>query len=253
MSAHFEAEDLVCAYGQYPVLQLARLAVQAGKVTAIVGPNGAGKSTLIRALAGQLLPASGTVRLQGVDLARFTDRERARRIAYLPADSRLAWPLIARRVVELGRFPYLKPLTQPGAADRDAVEAALAETDTAHLAERVFSELSSGEKARILLARAIATQADALLLDEPGAALDPRHQLAVMEILRKEASRGSCVVFAGHSLDQVCRYADRVIVIRDGLVVADGTPAEALTGDVLQTVFGLTAPDGIAVQTWETG
>lgn len=253
MSAHFEVEDLVCAYDQNPALQMTRLAVQAGGVTAIVGPNGAGKSTLIRALAGQLVPASGTVRLQGVDLTRFTDRERARRIAYLPADSRLAWPLIARRVVELGRFPYLKPLTQPGAADRDAVEAALIQTDTAHLAERTFSELSSGEKARILLARALATKADALLLDEPGAALDPRHQLAVMDILREEASRGACVIFAGHSLDQVCRFADRVIVIQDGLAVADGAPAEALTGDVLQSVFGLTAPDGIALQTWQIG
>ncbi|WP_421788268.1 ABC transporter ATP-binding protein [Hyphobacterium sp.] len=253
MTAHFEIEDLACAYDGRTVLEVPALALRSGEVTAIVGPNGAGKSTLIRCLAGVMPPARGTIRLQGVDLSRFTDRERARRIAYLPADSRLAWPMIARRVVELGRFPFLKPLTRLDEADRAAVETSLALTDTGHLADRAFSELSSGEKARILVARSLATQAEALLLDEPGAALDPRHQLAVMEILTAEAQNGRCVAFAGHSLDQVSRFADRVIVVHEGRIAADGAPRLALDADTLRNVFGLNAPDGIAVQTWQTG
>ncbi|WP_421790222.1 ABC transporter ATP-binding protein [Hyphobacterium sp.] len=251
MSAHFRLEEIVCRYGEREVLSVPALEIKAGKLTAIVGPNGAGKSTLIRTLAGLLIPASGEVYLEGVSLDRFADRERARRIAYLPADSRMAWPMLAQCIVELGRHPFLKPLSELTKADEDAVRDAMDRTGTAALSHRPFDQLSSGEKARILLARALATQADALLLDEPGAALDPRHQLAVMEMLVAEAKAGRCVVFAGHSLELVHRFADRVLVLEDGKTVADGTAEQALSPETLKDVFGLSAPDGIQSQRWD--
>jgi iron complex transport system ATP-binding protein len=250
MTRKFDLQDVECRYGPRTALRLNRIALHAGELTAIVGPNGAGKSTLIKTLAGLLAPAEGDVRLDGVALDRFADRERARRIAYLPADSRLAWPMIARRVVELGRYPFLKPLTRPSDEDDRAVEDAMERAGATGLADRRFDELSSGEKARILLARALATRAGTLLLDEPGAALDPRHQLAVMNVLRAEANRGVCTVFAGHSLELVSASADRVLVVCNGGIIADGTPAEALSPAILRDVFGLDAPRGIRPPEW---
>jgi iron complex transport system ATP-binding protein len=250
VTVHFALDSLECRYDRHVALRIDGLELQAGEVTAIVGPNGAGKSTLIRALAGVLEPAEGVVRLQGVNLARFAEKERARRIAYLPADSRLAWPMLAIRVVDLGRYPWLKPFSRASDEDDAAVADALERAGASSLAGRPFNELSSGEKARVLIARALATRAPALLLDEPAAALDPRHQIAVMEILRQEAARGVCVVFAGHSLELVSRYADRVLVIDRGGIAADGPPQAALGPDTLRQVFGLETPGGIRPPDW---
>lgn len=250
MTAHLSLEDIDCAYGQRRVLAVEHLDVQAGQVTALVGPNGAGKSTLLRTLAGALAPAGGVVRLQGVDLSRFAIRERAKRIAYLPSDAGLAWPMLARRIVELGRHPFLKPLTGLSEDDHQAVGWAMEQTETGHLADRRLDTLSSGERGRLLLARALATGAGALLLDEPGAALDPRHQLKIMELMRAEADRGVCVVFAGHSLPLVSRFADRVIVLDNGGIAAEGAPEAALSPAILDQVFGLAAPDGVPPVSW---
>jgi len=250
MTPRFELESIECRYEDRLALQVDQLSLDAGELTAIVGPNGAGKSTLIRMLAGLLRPQIGDVRFDGVGLERFTDRERARRIAYLPADTRLAWPMIAGRVVELGRHPFLKPLTQLTDLDRRAIAEAVSRAGATGLTERRFDQLSSGEKARILLARALATQAETLLLDEPGAALDPRYQLAVMKALKAEAASGVCTVFAGHSLELVSRFAGRVLVIEAGCIVADGKPRDALSPQILSDVFGLAAPNGIIPPDW---
>lgn len=250
MTVRFELDNVDCRYGARTAFETGKLSIAAGGLTAIAGPNGAGKSTLIKTLAGLVTPVRGEVRLDGVALHRFADRERARRIAYLPADSRLAWPLIAIRVVELGRYPFLKPLHGFTEEDGELINEAVQRAGATGLTERRFDELSSGEKARILLARALATNAGTLLLDEPGAALDPRHQLAVMKILKAEAGRGVCTVFAGHSLELVSRFADRVLVMDQGRIVADGPPQEALSPHLLADVFGLDAPRGIIPPDW---
>ena len=231
----------VFAYGGKRVLGPADLVLEPGQVTALVGPNGAGKSTLLRLAAGLLAPDEGAVQLDGEGVAGLDPRIRARRIAYMPPDGRSAWPLTVRRVAALGRIPWLKPLRRMGIEDEARIEAALRRTGVDHLAERRFDTLSSGEKARVLLARALAGEAGLIVLDEPTAALDIRHQLAVMAILRDEAARGAGVLVAVHALDLAAAHADRVIVLDQGEVAADGAPDEALSPDTLARVFGVMA------------
>ncbi|WP_297732567.1 ABC transporter ATP-binding protein [uncultured Maricaulis sp.] len=214
-------------------------------LVALVGPNGAGKSSLLRLLAGLAEPARGRVIHDGRPLSGLADRDRARAIAYLPPDGRTAWPIEVRRLVALGRIPHLKPLRSLTLADADAVDAALEKTATTHLAGRHFDTLSSGEQARVLLARTLSVGADTILLDEPTAALDVRHQLGVLEILAEEAARGALVIVALHALELAARRADRVIVLADGQIRADGAPARALRPDILADIFGVQAPDGL--------
>jgi len=216
-----------------------------GELIALVGPNGAGKSSLLRLCAGLLEPGIGQAALDGTTLSSLPAQQRARRIAYLPPDGVSAWPMPVRRIVALGRVPHLKPLRRLSAEDEAAVDLALAKAGIADLAGRPFDQLSSGECARVLLARALATQADLILLDEPTAALDPRHQLGVMEILRAEAGRGALVIVAAHALDLVARYADRVLLMQDGRILADAPPAESLSQARIAKVFGVVAPGGI--------
>ncbi|WP_291841624.1 ABC transporter ATP-binding protein [Maricaulis sp.] len=221
------------------------LEIQGPALVALVGPNGAGKSSLLRLAAGLARPATGEVRLDGHGLASVGETERARSIAYLPPDGRTAWPISARRLVALGRIPHLKPLRRLTADDEAAVDLALERTETSHLAGRGFDTLSSGEQARVLLARTLAVAAPVILLDEPTAALDARHQLGVLEILAAEARRGAMVIVALHALDLAVRHADRIIALDKGRVVADGAPERALTARVLADVFGVEAPDGL--------
>ncbi|WP_339336071.1 ABC transporter ATP-binding protein [uncultured Maricaulis sp.] len=223
------------------------LTISGAGLVALVGPNGAGKSSLLRLLAGLVGPNAGHVRLDGHSLSDMDERERARAIAYLPPEGRAAWPISVRRLVALGRIPHLKPLRTLTPDDQSAIEAALARTGTAHLAERGFDTLSSGEKARVLLARTLAVGARIILLDEPMAALDVRHQLAVMEILAAEARTGALVIVSLHALDLAARHADRVVVLDNGQVVADGPPDRALVPAVLEQTFGVVAPEGLTV------
>lgn len=217
-----------------------------GELIALVGPNGAGKSSLLRLCAGLLEPATGRVELEGTALHDLAAQQRARRIAYLPPDGNSAWPMPVRRIVALGRVPHLKPLRRLTREDEVAIDLALAKAGVSDLAARPFDQLSSGERARVLLARALATQADLILLDEPTAALDPRHQLGVMEILRAEAGRGALVIVAAHALDLVARYADRALLMQSGRIVADAPPGQSLSEGRIAEVFGVVAPGGIA-------
>lgn len=197
----------------------------------VLGPNGAGKSTLVRGLLG-LVPATGRVTVNGPV---------ARTIAYLPQGGTIHWPVSVRRLVALGRLPHLGPLARLGSSDAAAVERAMAGADVAHLAERDATGLSGGERARVLLARALATEAPVLIVDEPLAALDPRHALAVMALLRAQADAGTLVLAVLHDLGLAARFCDRVMLMNGGRLVADGTPAAVLTRERIADVYGVEA------------
>ena len=205
-------------------------------LTAIVGPNGAGKTTLLRVAAGLAELNSGTCILFGRRLEEWPREERARRIAYLPQGGETAWPLRVREIVALGRLPHGGGVVESTRRDREAVDRALARADVAHLADRRVDQLSAGERVRVLFARALSTEADILLADEPAAHLDPEHQLRLMELLAEEAARGAAVVVTLHELALAARCA-RVLVLDRGRVAADGPPGEALNDETLARIF----------------
>lgn len=223
------------------VLHDLSLTLEAGHLVALVGPNGAGKTSLIRAVAG-LVATSGTILLDGAPLDGLSMRDRARRIAYLPQGHAVHWPLSARDVVALGRYPHgvNDPARMPG-PDSAIVDGAMARTGTQHLAARAVQTLSGGEKARVMLARVLAVQAPLLLADEPTAALDPRHQIAIMQTLKDEATRGALVIAATHDIGLAARLADRVVLMEAGRIMAHGRPDEVLTERALAEVYGITA------------
>lgn len=239
MSA-IEVRGLVSRRGAQEILSGLDLAFARGQVTAIVGPNGAGKTTLLRHLAGLDEPAKGRVELDGAPLAGIDPGARGRRISFLAQAASAYWPLRAHDVVALGRLPHGADLSRPArAADTQAVERALQRVDGLALAQRSIDTLSQGERARIMMARALATEAPVLLADEPVASLDPAYALQAMEILRAEAARGACVVVVLHDLGLAARFADRVIVLANRVVAADGPPAAALVAHVIDAAYGV--------------
>ena len=227
--------DATARLGGRTVLDGVSLSVAAGELVAIVGPNGAGKSSVIRALVGLLPLLRGQALLGGVAVAGLSPPQRAARAAYLPQERRIAWNLPAVEVAALGA-PFL---SEPEALA--AARAALEEVEVGHLADRGVAEMSGGERARVLLARALAMPAAALLADEPIAGLDPDAQLMVLERLHARARSGQAVLVSLHDLTLAARFADRVVVMGDGWAVADGAPIEALSAQTLSTVFGLDA------------
>ena len=237
MSAH-AAKNVTVRLGAREIVRDASLTLNAGELVALVGPNGAGKTTLMRALAG-LIPADGTIALDGRPLSSLKVRERARAIAYLPQGHVFHWPMSVASIVMLGRAPHADRFSAVTPDDRSAVERALAMTETEAFADRAVTTLSGGERARVALARALATQAPVLLADEPTAALDPRHQLTVMELLRQAARGGGAVLAIMHDLTLAARFADRIAVMDRGAIVADGDPAVAMSHERLAAVFGI--------------
>ena len=234
-------EDLHVRLGRRDVLQGLSATLRPGALVGVIGPNGAGKSTLIRAMLGLVPLAGGKVAIDGEHLARLHPRALARRVAYLPQGETLHWPLTVERLVALGRLPHLGPMSRISAADESAVQDAMARADVTDLASRVATELSGGERARAMLARALAVGAPALAVDEPLASLDPGHQIDVMDLLAREAHEGKLVVAVLHDLTMAARYCDRLLMVNGGELVADGTPQEVLTGDRLRAVYGVTS------------
>jgi iron complex transport system ATP-binding protein len=238
--AILRTDKLTVRLGKLAVVDEVTFALRRGELTALVGPNGAGKTTLVRALAG-LLPFDGKIVLDGRALGAYSTRERAQRIAYLPQGNVFHWPIAVESVVALGRYPYADPYSTFSAADRAAVARALAATAIEAHAQRPVTTLSGGERARVALARALATEAPVLLADEPTVALDARHQLLVMEELRAAARAGNAVLVIVHDLTLAARFADRVLVMDYGGIVADAAPDEALDARRMGEVFGVDA------------
>lgn len=221
--------------GGAPILRDVSVDVRAGEVRALLGPNGAGKSSLLGVLTGDLAPEAGVVVVHGRALRSWTPTELAMRRAVLLQQVTLSFPFTAVDVVRMGRSPWRgTPLEE---ADDDAVRTAMAATDVEHLAERHFTSLSGGEKGRVALARVLAQRTALLLLDEPTAALDLKHQEMVLQLARAHAAAGGAVVVVVHDLSLAAAYADRVTLLAHGRVVADGTPREVLTETLLSDVY----------------
>jgi iron complex transport system ATP-binding protein len=216
------------------------IVLMGGSLVALVGPNGAGKTSLVRALAG-IAPYAGSAQLDGLEIAALSPLVRARQLAWLPQALPPAWPVTVRDAVALGRFAYGAVPGDLTSSDAQAVAEAMAACAVTALADRRITTLSGGELARVHMARALATDATVLLADEPAAALDLAHQLALMELLHAEAMRGRLVVVVVHDIALAVRWADRIIAMDQGRVVADGSPEKVVTPEFLADNFGVTA------------
>ena len=241
MTAFLSAQSLSVTLTGRVVLRDVSLALSAGHLVALVGPNGAGKTTLLRALAG-LVPSEGAIHVGGDALSSLSLRERARRFAYLPQGHIVHWPLPARDIVALGRYPH--GATDPARLtprDTEAVQRAMQAADVTKFAARRVTELSGGERSRVALARVLAVEAPVILADEPTNSLDPRHQLDVMKTLRTAADQGRLVMVVTHDLGLAARFADTIVVLSEGRLVSLGAPADALSEQVMAEVFRISA------------
>lgn len=237
--AELVATDLAYAHpGPVPAVDGVTLALGARELAFLIGPNGSGKSTLLRLLAGLAAPQRGDVTAGGVALAHAQPRERARELALLPQSLPLLPDVSVGEFVLAGRYAHVSGYGALSAADRAAVERALAQCDVTGLEARNLHELSGGQRQRVLLARALAQEARVLLVDEPTSALDPEHQIAVCELLAELARAGRTVLVVTHDLVLAAQYAQRVLVLDRGRLVADGTPEHVFTPAVLEPVYG---------------
>lgn len=241
MSVLFNAVSV--AFAERLALDHVSASIAAGCVTGIIGPNGAGKTTLLRAGLGLQPITHGAITVAGKPLSDWSREALAKVVAYLPQGGEARWPMPVHDVVLLGRLPHRAAFAPAGLADRLAVADALNRCDAEGLAARRMDELSAGERARVLFARALATGAQVLLADEPAAYLDPSHQIRMMELLREEAARGTAVAVTLHDLSLAARHCDRVLVLQNGRVAAVGTPQEALADSTLAQVFQIARAD----------
>jgi iron complex transport system ATP-binding protein len=231
-----QAQSLSLSLRGRPVLRDVSAALPKGKVSVIIGPNGAGKSTLLSCLSGLRVPDKGEALLDGTPVYDMPARERARRIGLLPQQADIHWDVNVRALVSLGRLPY-HDRRDRGAEDKAAIDAAMAQTDCLHLADRTALRLSGGEQARVLLARVFAGQPEWILADEPLANLDPAHQLDALNALASAARVGAGVILVLHDLTQAARIADNIVILKAGAVHAAGNAKDVLTLDILQSAF----------------
>lgn len=234
-----EVVDLTVSAGHVKLVGDASFRLAAGELVALLGPNGAGKTSLLRGVIGLAPRESGQARIDGQDIANMQPRERARQLAYLPQNRPLAWPNPVRDVVALGRFSHGAALGRLRGADREAVERALAACDLDKLTRRSTATLSGGELARVHCARAFAAEAPLLIADEPVAELDPYHQFRVMDLIREFVDTGGGALVVLHDVVLARRYADRFLWMKDGSIVADGSPTETLSAERLAQIYGV--------------
>ena len=235
-----EARDLVVNYpgAPRPALDGVSMSASAGCLYAVLGPNGSGKSTLMRALLGVAPLSAGAALLDGRTSAAWDRRALAQAVGVVAQSESIAFPLSVRQMVGMGRYPHLGPLESEGDADRAAVSSALEACDVSALAHRDVTMLSGGEFQRVRIARALAQEPQALVLDEPTSSLDIRHQMGILELLRRSADSGLTVVLVTHGLDLAARYADRMLLLAGGHVAAEGTPDEVMMEDTISSVYG---------------
>ena len=234
-----EARDLSMGYAQTTIIDDLNLIIPSGQVTAIVGPNGCGKSTLLAGLARLHKPSAGQVLLDGKVIGSLPSRDVARRLALLPQDASAPDGLTVSELIRFGRQPHQSLLRQWSEEDQAIVEAALVAADLVDLADRPLESMSGGQRQRAWIAMAIAQATPLLLLDEPTSALDLGHQIEVFELIRQLAAAGKTVVMVVHDLSSACRYADHLIAMHQGHIVASGTPQEIVTPELVEHLYGV--------------
>lgn len=239
MTGVVEADGLAIGYRDLTVGTDLTLAIEAGSVTALLGPNGCGKSTLFKTLLGLLPAKAGRVRLSGDELSVLGRREIARRLAYVPQVVEGYFPFTVLDVALMGRAAALGLFAQPGAADRDAAMTALETVGIARLATRPFTAISGGQRQLCLIARALAQAAPVLVMDEPTSNLDFGNQARVLAQVAALRAAGRTVVISTHHPDHAFRIADRVVLMKDGAILAHDAPSRALTPERLESVYGL--------------
>ena len=240
MADHFHLADVDAGYADRAVFNDLTLSLPSGRISVLVGPNGCGKSTALRLMRRLLKPSDGTIRLEQLDILRLSGRDLARRVALLTQSPSAPDELTVRQLVALGRFPHRRVFAGLGPADTKAVDTALRSCDLDGLSERPIGALSGGQRQRCWIAMVLAQDAPAILLDEPTNHLDMAHQLDCLELVsRLNQQLGRTVVLVMHDLNLAARYADHMVMLRDGKVVAEGTPAALMTEATIRDVFDI--------------
>ncbi|NLL83502.1 MAG: ABC transporter ATP-binding protein [Lentisphaerae bacterium] len=241
MSSNTPAIDLknvTAGYFATPVISDLTLTVTTGERVAIIGPNGAGKSTLFRIITGLIRPTGGTVTLYGQPLLKITAAERARTIAIVSQELESTMPFTAGELVMMGRTAALSRWSPPSREDRRIIAEAMALTETSHLKRRIFQEMSGGERQRVSIAMALAARPRIILLDEPTAHLDMNHRLDTLLLIeRLNREQGVTIMMIGHDLNLAAEYFPRMVLLHEGRIVADGSPAQVLTSEILSPVY----------------
>ncbi|MBB5214822.1 ABC transporter ATP-binding protein [Parapusillimonas granuli] len=237
--ANLEARELSLGYGDTTIVKELSLRIPRGKVTAIVGPNGCGKSTLLAGLSRLHKPSHGAVLLNGKAIAGMSSREVARQLALLPQEATAPDGLTVSELIQFGRQPHQGVLRQWSRQDHDIVRDALAATNLVDLADRPLESMSGGQRQRAWIAMAIAQATPLLLLDEPTSALDLGHQIEVFELIRELAGSGKTIVMVVHDLTSACRYADHIVAMLDGAIIAQGAPLDVVTSELVERLYGV--------------
>lgn len=236
-----QGKNLSLRFNGSDIVKDVSITINAGDFVGLIGPNGAGKTSLLRMLANLQPADSGTIELNGINLPSINRKQLAQTLGYLEQGAPAHWPLQVRRLVELGRLPYLSPWGQLIGKDKAIVDNAMAQAEVQHLSERIISTLSGGERLRVLIARMFATEPNIILADEPIAALDPYHQLHTMELFREHCDQGGSAVVVMHDLNMAARFCDRLVLLNEGNIICDGDVDSVLTTENLAAVYGIQA------------
>ena len=236
-----QAESISVHYGDQIILDRVSMSTERGQLIGLIGPNGAGKSTLLRVLAGLVTPSGGEVRLDGTNLANVPAKERAQKLSFMPQDHVIHWPISVHDIVAMGRLPYRQPLSPLDRQSRNAITSALETMSLIELQDRSALELSGGELARVLLARALAQTPDVLLADEPTAGLDPAHKLHLLKHLSTISKAGMSIILVLHDLTLAARFCDHLVLLDKGRLYAEGPPSDVLTHEALRHVYHIRA------------
>ena len=235
------ANNLNVSYGHKIIIEALNLTLPKGKITALIGPNGCGKSTLLKTLARINMPTKGEVLLNGKALKSYSDKHLAQEMSLLPQVLETPEGITVKRLVEYGRSPYLSHWGKLGEHDKNMVASAMRETGVDDLAEQTVESLSGGQRQRAWIAMILAQDTNIVMLDEPTTYLDLSHQMELMKIMREMNNKGKTVIVVLHDLNQACRYCDHLVVLKKGQLVAQGTPHDVFTQNLLKDVFSLDA------------